>query len=570
VAVWRAAVSAAFLVLVLAGLSAGTAAAAAGSGARSALPSGQRALARAITRQAVLQPAGAAASDVYGESLVVQGDTALVAAPGRGADTGAVYVYQRSGGTWTEVQQLAAPDAAANSWYGSSLAISGDTVAVGAYGHDASPSAQNGAIYVYVRSGGVWTLQKELVGLDNEQLGGNVALDGDTLLATVQGATPSVRVYVRTGGAWSVEQVLPGTGLVYNFGAALALDGDTAVIGGNGWGDISVPGYAYVFQRSGTVWILQQTLAADDEDGSEDFGYAVAVAGDTVVVGAPEHHPHSAVYTFARTGTAWAQVDRTLSDGTSDRLGYSLALDGDKLLAGAPLHHTGAVPTGGAFMFTRSGAGWTQRAQFTETPVGTGQMGTAVGLSGSAALVSDAGYSYPALYAGVAYAYSLDPVVTGFSPATGMVGATVTVAGSGFSGAMSVTVGGAPAVFAVASDTSLSFVVPGAAPTGVVQVVTPLGTGQSSSSFGVTPHLKRVTPAKGVRGATVTLKGTGFGPRRSGARVRFGSRVCKRYVSWSPTRIKCRVPAKARLGKVRVTVVTTGGQSNRLRFLVKE
>ncbi len=83
------------------------------------------------------------------------------------------------------------------------------------------------------------------------------------------------------------------------------------------------------------------------------------------------------------------------------------------------------------------------------------------------------------------------------------------------------------------------------------------------------PVIARVSPAAAKRGALVTITGTDLGATRGAGSVRFGSRACTTYVSWSATRIRCRVPARAAFGSVKVTVKTAAGTSNAKTFRVK-
>ena len=166
------------------------------------------------------------------------------------------------------------------------------------------------------------------------------------------------------------------------------------------------------------------------------------------------------------------------------------------------------------------------------------------------------------------------PTLTAFTPASGPVGTVVTLTGTGFTGATAVAFNGAAAGFTVDSGTQITAMVPAAASSGTIAVTTPSGTGTSVTSFTVTvpakPKIVKLKPAFGKRGATVTISGSGFGgadPVTSS--VRFGGKKCTTYLSWSAAQIKCRVPATAKIGKVKVTVTTAGGVSNAKSFRVK-
>jgi hypothetical protein len=148
----------------------------------------------------------------------------------------------------------------------------------------------------------------------------------------------------------------------------------------------------------------------------------------------------------------------------------------------------------------------------------------------------------------------------------------VTLVGSALSGATAVTFNGLGAAFTVVSPTQVTATVPAGATTGPIAITTRGGRATSASSFTVipTPAIARLNRRTATRGATVIVGGSGFGDARGTSSVRFGSKPCTTYVSWSATRIACKVPSTASLGTVKVTVVTAGGTSNAIGFKVKK
>ncbi len=194
---------------------------------------------------AKLTSGDAATNDEFGYSVAISGDTAVVGAPyddDAGSDSGSAYVFVRSGASWSQQAKLTAGDAAAGDEFGYSVAISGDTAMVGAYADDDGGS-ESGSAYVFVRSGASWSQQAKLTA-------GDAAADD-----------------------W--------------FGFSVAISGDTAVAGANGDDDAGAySGSAYVFVRSGASWSQQTKLTAGDAAADNEFGYSVAISGDTAVVGA--------------------------------------------------------------------------------------------------------------------------------------------------------------------------------------------------------------------------------------------------------------------------------------------
>jgi len=273
-----------------------------------------------------------AALDQFGSAVAISGDTAVVGAPydtvAGMSQQGSVYVFIRTGSTWTQQAQLFASDGAAGDEFGWSVAIDGDTIVVGADADDVFANIDQGTAYVFTRSGTVWTEQAHLYandgsGTDRDYFGVAVAVKGDTAIVGAylddyvsninQG---SAYVYVRSGTAWSLQQhLLAGDGAaVDEFGSSVGLDADTAVVGA--WsktvGSNIQQGAAFIFVRSGTVWTQQAKLTASDGQAQDFFGGSVAVSGDTVVAGSDWHDftgqtDQGAAYVFVRTGTTWSE-----------------------------------------------------------------------------------------------------------------------------------------------------------------------------------------------------------------------------------------------------------------------
>ena len=212
--------------------------------------------------------------------------------------------------------ELTAADGAFYDFFGSSVALSGDTALVGASGHTVGTNGLQGAAYVFVRSGSSWSQQ------------GPELVAGD--------------------GAYNDE-----------FGYSVAVSGDTALVGAieHDVGAKAGQGAAYAFVRSGTVWTQQAELTAGDGIAHDWFGHSVALFGDTAVVGANlARWERGAAYVFVRSGSSWSQQGPALvhgDDAASDAFGYSVALSGDSALVGAPWHHVGTNPgQGAAYVFT--------------------------------------------------------------------------------------------------------------------------------------------------------------------------------------------------------------------------
>jgi len=313
-------------------------------------------------QQQKLTASDAAANDRFGRSVAIDGNTIVIGASGAGGGSGAAYVFVRSGAVWAQQQKLTASDAASSGEFGWSVAISDDTAVVG-------NAASEGAAYVFVRSGGVWSQQQKLVGSDTasgDEFGTSVAVSGDTALVgagfddDAGNASGSAYVFVRVGGVWSQQQKLTASdaATLGLFGVSVALSSDTAVIGavGDDTGG-SVSGAAYIFTRSGSVWSQQQKVTASDAAANQSFGAAVAISGDTAMIGATGDTGagtgSGAAYVFARSAGIWTEQQKlTASDaGSFDVFGWSVAISGDTAVAGAPFHSVGGGISGAAYVF---------------------------------------------------------------------------------------------------------------------------------------------------------------------------------------------------------------------------
>lgn len=335
-----------------------------------------------------------AAFDRFGASVALEGDTALIGGWGAVGQRGAAWVFTRSGGTWSQQARLKADDGATNDFLGQSVALSGDTAIAGAWGADIGVNAEQGAAYIFTRSGTTWSQQAKLTapdGMPNDSFAQTVSLDGDTALAGapfakvgdnfLQGAG---YVFTRSGTAWSLQTKLTADDgqPLDRLGFAVGLDGNTALCSalGASFNGETNRGAAYVFTFTGGNWTQQAKVGASDGVPFDDFGQSVALAGDTAVVGADfatvgTNTFQGAAYVFARSGEQWTeQVKLVASDGeANDDLGISVATDGQRAMAGAWLADVnGTADQGAAYVFVTS----EETPTPTPTPTATGTPAT--------------------------------------------------------------------------------------------------------------------------------------------------------------------------------------------------
>ena len=406
-------------------------------------------------------------------AVAVDGDTVVIGAHYEGSDStgingdeanndadrsGAVYVFVRSGGSWSQQAYLKASNTNALDQFGRSVAIDGDTIVVGAKSESSNATGVNGdqdnniasasgAAYVFVRSNGSWSQQAYLKASNTgfvDQFGISVAIDGDTVaigapsedsnatgingdqtnnLASDSGA---VYVFVRNGGSWSQQAYIKAsnTDAADKFGSVVALSGDTlsvsagfedsnttSVNGNDNNNDAEDAGAVYVFFRSEENWSQQAYLKASNAEAGDIFGHSIAIDEDTIVVGAHFEDSNAmgvsgdesnndaefagAAYVFTRSGGDWSQQAylKASNNEVDDRFGTAVAVHGDTLVISSfeGSNATGvngnqainfASRSGAAYMFTRSANSWTQQAYLKASNTGVqDQFGASMALA---------------------------------------------------------------------------------------------------------------------------------------------------------------------------------------------
>jgi hypothetical protein len=308
----------------------------------------------------------------FGRSVAIEANTIAVGSI-LANNTGSAYIFTRSAGVWSQQAKLTAPDAASGDYFGCSVALSNNTVVIGAYGDD----SDTGSAYVFVRSGSTWAFEHKLTASNphqNDRFGNSVAIDTNAVLVGSYFSSPfeirsagSVYYFTRTAGAWSQQAVLTASDPnEYNyFGCSVALDANIAVIGAyecdiNGIADA---GAAYVFSKSTSGWVQQQKLfdTIDPCDG-EDFGRSVAIEANAIFVGCSNNrvdgNQTGSVFEFVRTGQFWTQNQTFSAEDSNDgdNFGFSAAVSGRNLIVGAHFNANNGASSGAAYAFNNTSA----------------------------------------------------------------------------------------------------------------------------------------------------------------------------------------------------------------------
>jgi hypothetical protein len=370
------------------------------------------------TFQAYLKASNTGADDEFGSSVDLDGNTAVIGASGEdsaatgvngnqvsnaASESGAAYVFVRSGSTWSQQAFLKASNTGSGDSFGRSVAISGNLVVVGAPGEDSAATGVNGnqasntvsgagAAYIFGRSGTFWSQQAYLKASNpdsSDLFGGRVAVSGNLIAV----------------------------------GAALEDSAATGVNGNQASDESSSSGAVYVFGRLPLTnsWSQRAYLKASNTGAGDGFGSQIALSGDTLVVGAPlqdgaatgvngsqfgsNAEDSGAVYVFATDllGFTWSQQAylKASNTGAGDRFGRSVALSGDILVVGAPEEDSPAtgvngsqgddyngIDSGAAYVFTRVGTSWWQQAYLKPSHSAALQYsGSAVAISGDSVMV---------------------------------------------------------------------------------------------------------------------------------------------------------------------------------------
>lgn len=411
-----------------------------------------------VVQQAYLKASNTDAGDQFGTPSAVSGEIAVIGSPFESSNAagingnqtnnsalgaGAAYVFVRDGTNWSQQAYLKASNTDAADQFGTAVAVSSDTVVVGAIressnatgvngDQDNNNAAPSGAAYVFVRTGTNWTQQAYLKASNtgvSDEFGTSVAISGDTVVVGApqedSGTTGvngneadesavgagSAYVFVRNGTNWIQQAYLKAsnTGLGDQFGFSVAISGDIIVVGAIGEasratgingnqtddGDCCV-GAAYVFVRAGTNW-NQEAYLKPSIAVPTGFSYSVAASGGTVVIGAPQEPDSGTVYVFVRSGTNWSQQARVKAPNADhgDAFGLSVAVSANTLVAGAPWEASDAVGvngdgnnnnapfSGAAYVFVRTETNWTNQAYLKGSNTESGDsFGQAVAVSG--------------------------------------------------------------------------------------------------------------------------------------------------------------------------------------------
>lgn len=376
-----------------------------------------------VLEQAKLVAVDAESADFLGTDADISGDTLVVGAPYDGDNVGSVHVFVRDGSGWRQEAKLIASDGERFDRFGGSVRISGDTLVAGAPLRGIV--GDGGAAYVFTRVAGVWSEQAILEASTgtSEFYGQSVAIAGDTIAVGASVVGPglprrgAVFVYTRSGSGWGQQTLLIPDDAVYPRSyalGALALSGDRLAVGASGQLGSSVDVYA----RTGTTWDLEDILAASDGETADGFGGKIDFDDPRILVAA-WNDDHSGLvdagsaYVFARQGSTWSEEAKLIAPvpAAVDRFGLEAALAGDVVLMTRPGNGDGQADV---HLFARSGSSWSARARLVASDAADGDhFGSALALEGASAVVGAFRDDHAGgTDAGSAYVYCIQPALS--------------------------------------------------------------------------------------------------------------------------------------------------------------
>ncbi len=353
--------------------------------------------------------------DNFGSSVSVSGSAAVVgtgsADCATGTNCGAAYVYRFNGTNWLEEQKITASETIPGALFGRSISVSGDTAVVGAPGEACSAGGSCGAAYLFRYNGIFWVEEKKLTAPDaapGDQFGLSVAMSGDTAVigARLSRCAAGVGcgaayVFRFDGTSWSEKQKLTPADAASDeqIGISVSVSGDRILLGAR-FDDCDAGshcGSAYVFRFDGTAWVEEQKLTATDAESEDWFGMSVSINGNAAVVGASRDDCATgddcgAAYVFRFDGTSWIEERKLVASDVAafDFFGGAVSISGDLIVAGARFDDcTAGLSCGSAYVYRYNGSDWTEQQKLTASDAAAVDIfGWSVSLSGETAIVA--------------------------------------------------------------------------------------------------------------------------------------------------------------------------------------
>jgi len=359
-----------------------------------------------------LLPSDGSSGDVFGSSVSVSGDYALLGAFGDLSISGSAYVFKRDGDHWVEETKLIPSDHAIGDMFGYSVSIDGGHAIVGAPGNN----SDLGAAYVFELTGGVWTEKAKLVGTNlapDACFGFSVSIDGDYLIIGAVDdddngpESGSAYIFKREGDTWTQQAKLVASHGTSSdqFGTSVAISGEYAIVGAPEYNVVLAnEGAAYLFKREDSLWVEQTILTEREPVWEGRFGLTVAASNDQAVIGTLAS---GQAYVYVKDSSAWREADRLRPQGIGIGFGQSVDIEGDYVIVGAEFDDSGGSDAGSIYLFRKFGSFWLEETKILASDGAPNDyFGSAVAISSGSLVIGSPSDDDNGSGSGSAYAYT--------------------------------------------------------------------------------------------------------------------------------------------------------------------
>jgi predicted amidohydrolase len=322
-----------------------------------------------------------------------------------GNNSGSAYIFEHNGLSWSQQQKLTASDGSPENKFGYAVSINDGNTLIGAP-LDNDNGISSGAAYIFNFDGSTWTQEQKLFasdGADFDNFASAVSIDGNlAIIGAYRDNAPgsdsgSAYIFSCNGATWSEQQKLTASdGASYDkFGYSVAIKDNLAIVGAyNDKVDANATGSAYIFKFDGTRWNEIQKLTASDARADDLFGQAVSIQKGYAIIGAPGNDGTAvnsgAAYIFKNDGLNWTQIQKiTAPDpNTNSSFGGSVSIGTTTIIIGAPSDDDSGTNSGSAYLFKFDGKNWQyQQKLYAPVPAGYTEFGRSVAINSHTALI---------------------------------------------------------------------------------------------------------------------------------------------------------------------------------------
>ena len=363
---------------------------------------------------------------LFATSVAMDGNNVIVGTRGDNNFAGAAYFFVRDGEEWTRTQKVSAEDAERAAWFGVSVDIDGNYAIIGA--KNDGDENDYGAAYIFEHEGDEWIQQQKVTADDagvNDYFGTWVAIDGEYAIVGSpqddlgeEDEAGSAYIFHFNGDEWVQQQKLIADDFAGGdqFGNAVSISGDYVIVGSkNCDSDVGIlTGAAYIFNRDGDEWTQTHKLEADDKAAADYFGVSVAISGDWAIVGAWSDdldggNAAGAAYLFEHNGDDWNQQKIVANDAEAgDNFGINVSIDGNQAIVGAKGGNGDFEGSGCAYLFALHDGEWIQQEKLAPDDGAFGNnFGITTSISGDYVVAGAPNFRLEnRMNAGAAYIYS--------------------------------------------------------------------------------------------------------------------------------------------------------------------